>query len=75
MTDIVAEIKVRVYFPDGRCHAMIGKRDTCRDTVRGETDFAMHFTWDQCSRKPGYGMGGLFCPQHAKRYPASGEME
>lgn len=25
----------------------------------------------QCSRKRGYGRDGLFCKQHAKRYPAT----
>jgi hypothetical protein len=60
ITDTIAEIKARIYFPDGRCHAMIEKRDTCR----GKTDYEMYFTSDQCSRKPGYARGGLFCRQH-----------
>lgn len=25
--------------------------------------------WIQCSRKRGYGEDGLYCKQHAKRYP------
>lgn len=25
----------------------------------------------QCSRKPGHGLGGLFCKQHARAYPVA----
>lgn len=34
--------------------------------------------WDgfwshRCTRKPGYGKGGLYCKQHAKQYPADNQ--
>lgn len=25
--------------------------------------------WNQCARKRGYGLDGLYCRQHAKRHP------
>lgn len=28
------------------------------------------FFFRQCTKKPGYGRFGMFCKQHAKRYPA-----
>ena len=28
-----------------------------------------HYIFNQCSRKRGHGKDGLFCAQHAKKYP------
>lgn len=44
----------------------INKRDEskCAAEVWGG-----HWHCFQCSRKPGHGLGGLFCKQHAKKHP------
>ena len=44
-------------YRSGRCAAVVW------NGPRGMTN-------SQCSRKPGYGEGGLYCKQHAKTVPA-----
>lgn len=49
-------------YPDkNQCQATIYKRDTYRRTGRGKYGFEMHYTEQQCSRKPKY---DGYCWQH-----------
>lgn len=61
-----SNIKQRMYgrlarapYKEGRCAAMV---------VHG-------CMWYQCSRKEGHGHEGLYCKQHAHRYPAGKEID
>jgi len=47
-----------------RCSQRVGVPDTYRYTGRGKSGFEMHYSWRQCSRKPG---PSGYCWQHEPR--------
>lgn len=49
------------------------KPDRCGAEVYYSTESPDIFFPAQCYRKPGHGLGGLFCKQHAKNNPETGE--
>jgi hypothetical protein len=53
---------------EGRCRAMVLKRDTYRYTGRTKSGFELHYSEEQCSRCPG---PSGYCWQHAHAKEAS----
>ena len=57
---------------DGKCKAVVWKRDTYRRTGRGRTGFELHYSRCQCSRRANDATG--YCGQHFKMAVARGHL-
>lgn len=61
----IEQIKQQTY--GGMSSKHKARPEQCHEAVRDSHGF---FRTKQCSRKLGFGRGGLFCKQHAKKYPS-----
>ena len=71
----VEEIKGRTYTEHVRS-AVSGKYERITVRLKEGRCAQMITSYDQdhqCRNKPGHGLGGLFCKQHAKSNPETGE--
>lgn len=62
----IKEIRGRYYAPPA--HMIPYNPSFCAGTVPNS-----EWPAPQCRNKPGHGLGGLFCKQHAKNNPETGE--